>query len=290
MRLRWLAVLLPAVLLTGCGTEGFADRMYTRAIGISGQETLRLSVQAFEEDGCCTVSAAGIGEALRLEEAAAGGKVFVGHTELLCIDGSCDPEDVETLLFREGMSPGCKVLLARPEAFLRRNDSAEAVHTLRMAERDGLLPLTELATVIEEWRSAGKTALVPANGGSALALLRTDGRSVTLSREAAAGMRWLRRNTARFSVTLPDGSEAALTRIRLSRTAEDGAVCYTVRLRTKDCTDRQRTQLRAQVEAECAAALAEMQAAGADVIGVQEVCEQRGLPTDVPVTVRVVVR
>lgn len=286
MRLRYLAVLLP-LLLTGCASEGFADRTYTRAVGLHG--TQYLSVQAFEQEGCCTVQAGSIGEALRLEEAAAGGRLFVGHTELLCLDGDC-AQHVQTLFYEEGLSPGCKVLCARPEVFLRGRDSAETVHTLRMAERDGLLPVTELATVLEEWLGSGKTALVPANGGRSMVLLRTDGSTVALSEEAAAGMRWLRRNRGRFSVALSDGSEAEITRIRLTRTAEDGAVRYTVQLRTKDTGAAQRTLLRAQVQAECDAALAEMLAAEADVIGLEELCDLYALPMPPPVTAEIIVK
>ena len=59
MKRLWILLLLPLV-LTGCGSEGFADRMYTRAIGLHGD--LQMSVQGFEQDGCTVVEAGSIRE------------------------------------------------------------------------------------------------------------------------------------------------------------------------------------------------------------------------------------
>ncbi|MCR4647067.1 MAG: hypothetical protein K5695_16945 [Oscillospiraceae bacterium] len=274
---RCLPILLLPLLLTGCGSEGFADRMYTRAIGLHGN--VQMSVQGFEQEGCTVVDARSIGEALQYEEAAAGGKVFVGHTELLCLDGTCNADAPQELFTGEGISPGCKVLYAHPTAFLRAHDAAETVHTLRMAERDGLLPRTDLSTVLEEWQGIQQTALVPAEGGRSMVLLKRDGHVTALSAEACAGLRCLRHGNSLPSVTLDDGSEVAVTSAKLRRTAENGAVCYTVTLRT-DAAPGQRRLLQEQMQTGCETAVREMLAAGADVIGVQEVCEKYGIPAD----------
>ena len=283
-----LPVLLLPLLLTGCGSEGFADRMYTRAIGLHGN--VQMTVQGFEQEGCTAVEAVSIGEALQYEEAAAGGRVFVGHTELLCLDGTCKADAVQELFAGEGVSPGCKVLYAHPTAFLRAHDAAETVHTLRMAERDGLLPRTDLSTVLEEWQSAGKTALVPAEGGRSMVLLKRDGKVTALSSEACAGLRCLRHGNSLPSVTLDDGTEVAISRTKLRRSAENGIVRYTVTLRTDAAPETCRA-LQSDMQTACETAVREMLDAGADVIGVQEVCEKFGLPADplpeVAVTVEV---
>ncbi|MDE5564708.1 MAG: hypothetical protein K2I93_06100, partial [Oscillospiraceae bacterium] len=266
----WL--LLPLLLLTGCSSETFSDRLYTRAIGLTNKNGLQMSVQVFEEDGCRTVQAQSIEEALRLEQAIAGGRVFVGHTELLCLDGTCTLDEARSLFFGQGLSPGCKLLYADPENYLKNTDSTSAVHTLRMAERDGLTPVADLSTALEEWLGAWETALVPSGTDElpTFILLHTDGSFSKLSEKAAAGMRWLRRNTGSFSVTLEGGkSEATVSRIRLYRHAADGVLYYEVRIHTKGSQDDLRQALTKQVQEECEAAVGEMLAARADVIGMQ---------------------
>ena len=286
MKRLWFILLLP-LLLTGCGSEGFADRMYTRAIGLQG--SLQMSVQGFEQEGCTAVKAGSLGEALQFEEAAAGGRVFVGHTELLCLDGSCGGDAVEQLFFGQGLSPGCKVLYTRPVLFLREHDAAETVHSLRMAERSGLLPRTELATVLEEWLGAGQTALVPTEGCRSLVLLRRDGRVTTLSEEACEGMRYLRRHPEVTSVTLRDGTELGIDRIHVKKTVENGAIRCTVCIRADSADPTQQSALRKELQTCCEAAVRQMLAAGADVIGLQEVCEAHDLPADPRPEVRVTV-
>ena len=285
MKRFWCLCLLP-LLLTGCGSEGFADRMYTRAIGLQGD--LQMSVQGFEQQGCTVVQAGSISEALQFEEAAAGGKVFTGHTELLCLDGSSGGDAVEALFYGQGLSPGCKVLCTRPAQFLQKHDAAETVHSLRMAERSGLLPRTELATVLEEWLGTGQTALVPAEGCRELVLLRRDGRKTQLSAQACAGMRWLRPHPAVTSVTLEDGTELGIAHIRLQRSVEGGTLQYTLRIRA-NADDAQKNALQQKLQSDCERAVREMLAAQADVIGLQELCEAHDLPSDPPPEVRVTV-
>lgn len=277
--MKGIALLLSLVLLTGCSSETFSDRLYTRAIGLSDKGGLQMSVQVFEEDGCRTVQAQSIEEALRLEQAIAGGRVFVGHTELLCLDGSCTLEEAQSLFFGQGLSPGCKLLYAEPENYLKNTDSTTAVHTLRMAERNGLTPVADLSTALEEWLGAWETALVPSGTDElpTFILLHTDGSFSKLSEKAAAGMRWLRRNTGSFSVTLEGGKlETAVSHIRLSRHMTDGVLYYEVHIRTQDSQDRQKQALEKQVQEECEAAVGEMLAAKADVIGMQDVLERSG--------------
>lgn len=274
-------LLLPALLLTGCSSESLADRIYTRGIGLSSHEQLAFTMQAFEEEGCRTVTASGIPEAIRMQEVQAGGRVFVGHTELVCLDGTTALESAETLFYEQCLSPGCKVLYTAPEAFFGNHDSAEAVHSLRMAERNGMLPATDLSTVLEEWLGAWETALLPTPGkdGARLVFLHQNGTSRTLSEEAAAGMYWLRRNKGNFSVSLGD-EEIRISQLRLTRTAKEQAVHYAVHVRTRDCSAKLLRSLEEMIQTECYAAVSEMLKAHADVIGMQEALEAAGSRVD----------
>ncbi|MBR3631245.1 MAG: hypothetical protein IKN55_12345 [Oscillospiraceae bacterium] len=275
---RLVCLCLLPLMLTGCGSEGFADRTYTRAIGLHG--ALQMCVQGFEQEGCTVTDAGSIGEALQFEEAAAGGRIFTGHTELLCVDGSGVGDAVEALFLEQGISPGCKVLYTRPVAYLQQHDAAETVHSLRMAERSGLLPRTELATVLEEWLGVGQTALVPVEGCRKLVLLRQDGKTTALSEQACEGMRYLRHAPAVTNVTLDDGTEIGIDRIRLRKTAEDGTVRFTVKLRVRNASPSQCSALHEKLRQACEMAVREMHTARADVIGVQEICESHGIPAD----------
>lgn len=144
------AALLAMLLCTaGCGSDVIADRFYTQAIGLHQEgETLWVSLQSFDEDTCRTVQAATIPEALRQQEAQVGGRVFIGHTELICLDESVDAELIEELFLEQGISPACKVINV-PQDFLKTHDSTQVVHCIRMAERNGLTEKQDLTTYLE---------------------------------------------------------------------------------------------------------------------------------------------
>lgn len=285
MRRFLILAIFPLLFLTGCGSDSLADRLYTQAIGLSGQGTLRFTMQSFGDEKAHTVSASGIPEALRKEESAAGGRVFIGHTELLCLDGSRTLDSVQELLLEEGLSPSCKILLTPPEAFLGKADCTEAVHTLRMAEQNGLLAKTELSGILDEWLGNWETALVPVpcEDMPGLALLRKNGEVIRLQQTAAAGLFWLRRNTGNFTLTLPQDGETVnveIGRTFLTKTVSDGELRYAVRIRTVDCPEPTKQALQEKVLSECQAALQALQHAKADVIGMQDALEAAGVQTD----------
>ena len=163
MKYQILPFLLALLLLTGCGSDSLADRIYAQALGISAENRLTLTLQSSEDEDCRTVHAASLAEAFRLEEAQAGGRVFIGHTELICLDNSVTPDTVQELFYENGISPACKLLYA-PPSYLQSHDSTPVVHTLRLAEKDGLLTKTDLATALDEWLGAYRTALLPVSG------------------------------------------------------------------------------------------------------------------------------
>ncbi len=281
---RILCSVILLMTLTGCSTDSLADRVYTRALGLSGKETLAFTLQAFEEEGCETYCAPGIPDAIRLAQADAGGRIFIGHTELLCINGTSDPALTEKLFYEEGLSPGCKVLFTAPDTFLRHADAAETVHSLRMAERDGLLASTDLASILEEWSGRWETALLPtpSSDGMRMILLRRDGTFRFLSEDAAAGLVWMRRHEGAFSFTFRD-TEITVRKIRIERMADADGITVQIRIRS-DCPEEIRDALTSQIRSQCAAAAAELTDARADVIGLQDTLDAAGLhPEDYPV-------
>ena len=270
---RLLPLLLVPAFLTGCGQESVADRTYTQVIGLSQAGTLTFVQQPFGEPAAPAVYGRSITDALTRAQAGTGGRIFIGHTELLCLDGTCTADAAQELLFRQGLSPACKVLYCPDLSALP--DGTAAVHTLRMAERSGLLSRTELSTVLREWQGDAGTALLPmlTQDTPSLVLMDADGRCTPLSPAAARGMYWLRQGED-LTLHLDTAQGAAALRIRhirLQRTVQPGyTLLYTLTLHAPGTTPAQRHILQRRIQAECLAALREMTAVRADVLGMED--------------------
>ena len=275
--IKYLMPLL-CLFLAGCSTETISDRMYTQAIGLTCSGKLSFYAQAFEQEPCAPVEGISISEVLRQEESANGGKVFIGHTELLCLDGTCTLNPAEELLFEKGLSPACKVLYAKPGEYFVNPDNTAMIHMIRMSEQSGLLSSTELSTALSEWHGIWETALLPVQKAGqtipGLVLLHKDGQCTELSDFAAKGMYWLRRNAGGFTMTLqtPDGEkDITVRKSRIEKKMENQKLCYHVIIYADN--PELHTTLRLLAEKQCKAAVSEMLDAHADVIGIQDMLE-----------------
>ncbi len=273
MKRMLLSLLVLPIVLTGCGSDVIADRVYAQAVGLSRQNGIRMSLQSFDEDSCHTIRADSLSSAFRVAEVQAGGKVFVGHTELICLDGSMTVDALRELFFENGVSPACKVIYA-PSGFLHEQDSTPIVHTLRMAERDGLLTETNLAAVMEEWLGEYQTALLPvaASPLPGLMLLHRDGTCTRLHEDAARGMLWLRHPPESASVTI-GGQEISVRDIRLEKRFEGTTPLYLLHLRALDCDTGTCRKIQQQLRRDCEAAASLVYQNNADVIGLQALYE-----------------
>ena len=292
MRKRILPFLLLPLLLTGCGSDILADRMYAQALGISAQNGLTLTLQSSENETCLTVRADSLAQAFALEEAQAGGRVFIGHTELICLDRSVDAGLLRELFYENGVSPGCKLVYS-PANFLKTHDSTPLVQTQRMAERDGLLPQTDLSSVLEEWLGAYQTALlpIPSEPVPGLVLMHTDGTCTRLSDEAARGMLWMRQPPRRTNVSLGK-QQITVQNVHLHKAWQGEAAVYTLTVQAEGCDADTRKRLHKKLTEECQAAADAIISANADVIGLQTLMEAQGFPLPEhlpPVSCKVVV-
>ena len=271
------------LLLSGCSSETISDRLYTRAVGLTCNGKLSFYTQDFNQKINPPVEGISIAEVLRQEETLNGGKVFIGHTELLCLDGTCTLNPAEELLFEKGLSPACKVLYAKPEEYFQNPDNISVIHMIRMSEQNGLLCKTDLATALSEWHGIWETALLPVQKQNvpALVLLHKDGHCTELSDFAGKGMYWLRQNSGSFTMTLqtPEGEQDILIRnVRLEKQIENQKLFYHVIIRTG--TQELNQPLQRLVEKQCKAAIHEMLSAKADVIGIQDLLEKSGRKAD----------
>ncbi len=248
---------------------------------------LTLYAQAFGKDESFSADGATAAEALRSCEAKQGSPVFIGHTELLCLDGSHTLEEVRDLLSSQGLSPACKLLCTQVDGFFEAGDMASPLADIRMAERCGLLAQTDLSTVLDEWLGNAQTALLPATRGSDLrmVLLHIDGTCTLLSEDAACGMYWLRRHeNDEFTMTVKTDSgmqDIPILRSTLRKdalTTENAPLLrYTLTVHTDDCPEDARPVLQETIAAQCRTAVQEMLAADADVIGIQTLAAFGGL-------------
>ncbi|MDE5883741.1 MAG: Ger(x)C family spore germination C-terminal domain-containing protein [Oscillospiraceae bacterium] len=300
LKLNLILCLYFCIFLTGCSSESIADRVYTQAIGLTTKSEkagnsknpenpgesgiFTLYTQEFNQDAGKSVTGADIPEVLRLEQAVNGGKVFTGHTELLCLDGTCTLKQTENLLLEQGLSPACKILYTDPAVYFKNPDSTGTVHMIRMSEQNGLLSSTELSTALAEWQGFRKTALIPMQKESqdypALVFLHQDGTCQELSDAAAKGMYWLRRNTESFTMTLatPDGTQNIfISSCKLKKTIKNQVLNYEITIKTKDSSPELQGILQKEILRECHAAVSEMNQAKADVIGMQDVLEHENV-------------
>jgi hypothetical protein len=283
-RNRLLPLLLLSLLLTGCNEESLSDRLYTRAIGLTQGTEITLYGQIFGSEDYLAAEGVTPEEALCQGEIAAGGRIFTGHTELLCLDGSCTLETVQSLFFSQDLSPACKLLYTPVESYFRTQDSTETVRCLRMAEQDGLLAEASLATVLNEWLGIWETALLPDEDGG-MVLLHKNGTDTGLSESAVRGLCWLRQDCGELTtvIQLPEGvCNITIVRSSLKKTAEQSGnrLRYAITVYTQSANDEERSALKTEIQNQCRTAVTEMQAARADVIGMQELIEGAGAQPD----------
>lgn len=266
--------------MAGCSEENISDRLYAEALGISGSRQLTLFARVFDEQASFSAQGTTIAEALRTGEAEQGGAILIGHTELLCMDGSRTLTDAQELLFSQGLSPACKVLCTDVHAYFSEENSTDLLRSIRQSEKNGLLAETELSTILEEWLGERETALLPVTTGDTLGmvLLHKDGTRTLLSETAACGMYWLRQHSNEaFTMTVKteDGNEdIRILRSSLKKKASqsDGNILfsYTLTVYTDERSDALRMAAAGQILQQCSTAAREMNAAHADVIGLQE--------------------
>jgi len=271
------------ITLTACGNDSLDNRVYTQGLGISGGENFTLTFQRFEDVNSHTIHAETLSEAMQMQEANNGGEIFTGHTELLCIDKSHTLPYVKELFYQQWISPSCKVIFTNPEEFLQNYDCTQMVHTIRMAEENSILPITDLSTVLNEWLGMGETALLPVPAGKlpALVLMRQNGDVLRLSEEAIRGMYWLR-ETGTKEISY-QGENISVKIIRLEKQYENETLCYHLAVNISDNP----SEVQKLIRSDCEKAIAEMRSFGADVIGIQEAMQQQNLDTIPEISVKV---
>ena len=162
MKLKLLLLLIPAVMLTGCASDGnVSNKRYLRAVSV-GRDTVTLS---FFPDGSdnVTVSADSPAEARISAELGGGRKIFTGYTELVILDGCDNTAALEFMLHEWKVSPSC--IIACPEGSgdeLLAGSSAEALEgAVKLAQEQELVGRCDIVTVLGGLLTGDRRAEVP---------------------------------------------------------------------------------------------------------------------------------
>lgn len=214
MKKRMTAVLLSALMFTGCRAETteVRERAYVQSAVFSGKDETSLTLYPFEDAGDILESK-GANTAAAVEEASvkSGRDVFLGHTELLCFDEPAFTEELESCLMEYRLSPGCKMLFLHETELPEDCDTTQLTDSLKMEEEKGRIPETDLYHVLSEYSGSDGSALVPALTEKGFALCVIDGSELSgvLSDKAAAGLVWLRGDNypERIAVAGENGTE-----------------------------------------------------------------------------------
>ncbi len=187
------------------------------------------------------------------------------------------------LLFEDGLPPACKVCFTDLQDFFGSEESADLQQKLTLAQQNGTIGACDLASILVEWMGSGSTALLPSWDGDAIGmvLLRQNGSFVALSEQAAKGMYWLRRGSDGCTVTLTRESETKDVRILRSTVqrslTDNGSIQLVLTVRSEDCPPDWQSTLAAALLNACTSAVSEMRAAGADVVGIEDLLEAKHL-------------
>ncbi|WP_295216061.1 Ger(x)C family spore germination C-terminal domain-containing protein [Ruminococcus sp.] len=237
--MRGIPLLLSCTLLflcTGCAAVQVRDRAYLQALELTDPEQPTVQLHDFETAGALAQGTGGNFEQA-IENAAVpiGKELFLGHLELIAYSKPEFGSQLNQLMEKYRLSPSCKVLGLSEGSTLTDTDTAHLTEQLHRAEKSGLLPETDLFTILREFSSSAKTALLPViteNGFSAAVITETESYG-TLSPEAVAGLCWLRGDNHPETLSLPNDESYTVhsAAVRLTGTMTDGKAEVTVSIR-----------------------------------------------------------
>ncbi len=264
--------------LSGCTAVQVKDRIYLQALELNTTDQTEIQLHDFmtaSSGAIATVYGDTLSDALAQSSAIVGKELFLGHLELLAYTSPSDAATLNQWMTQYRLSPSCLILGLPDGDSLETLDTTALVEQLQSAMDCGLLPETNLYTILTEFSGSAGMALVPVyqDGNLSMAIITEHDFCTLLSDEAVKGLSWLRGDSEPTVVILPDGEfsvTAATTRI--TATVYDHHVLAEITIRLSGSGDFDGAA--AQIQAECKAAIQEtIVAYGADVIGF-EACLQ----------------
>ncbi len=219
------AVLISVVFLcSGCSAVQVRDRAYLQAIEVNTDDRATfLQLHDFETEG---LLAEGDGKnfdsALQNASVPLGKELFLGHLELIAYGVPSCTARLSQWMDDYRLSPSCKVLGISTQETLREKDTLLLTEQLRRAENSGILPKTDLFTILRELDGASGTALMPITDGDkfAVAVVTAEDSLGLLSEEAAVGLCWLRGDNYPEQLALSENESYAVSYGAIRTTAD----------------------------------------------------------------------
>ena len=226
MKKRFLLLFCTAVLLcgSGCTATQVRDRAYLQAMELQTPQTPTVQLHDFHtEKTAVSGDGATLADAITNAAVPAGKDLFLGHLELIAYQDPAYGAQLDQLMSDYRLSPACKIVGLPDGTTLAETDTSELTQQLRQAETKGMLPETDLFTILREWDSASGTALLPlvtADGFSA-AVVTKEKVVMALSEDAIAGLCWLRGDNFPGQITASGGEAFHVTSARTQLSAEE---------------------------------------------------------------------
>ena len=156
MKKRFLLLFCTAVLLcgSGCTATQVRDRAYLQAMELQTPQTPTVQLHDFHtEKTAVSGDGATFADAITNAAVPAGKDLFLGHLELIAYQDPAYGAQLDQLMSDYRLSPACKIVGLPDGTTLAETDTSELTQQLRQAETKGMLPETDLFTILREWDS-----------------------------------------------------------------------------------------------------------------------------------------
>lgn len=238
-------LLVVSLQLTGCSIVQVRDRTYLQAVEITQPKDTgeyRITLHDFTQPEETTAAVGtNLDEALEKAAVPLGKSLFLGHLELIEYSDGKYTSELSKWMETYRLSPACKVLLLTEEETQDQHDTLQLAQQLRLAEEKGLMPETDLLTILRERSSAGQTALLPAwtTEGFSTAIVHENGEKTALTPSATAGLCWLRGENHPDCIALSETESYTVTysAIRLLAQEENNTVHVTAQVHLRGSGD-----------------------------------------------------
>lgn len=226
MKKQVFLLICTAILLcgNGCTATQVRDRAYLQAMELRSPQMPAVQLHDFHtKKTSVSGDGATLADAITNAAVPAGKDLFLGHLELIAYQDPTYGAQLDQLMSDYRLSPACKVVGLPDNTTLTDTDTSELTRQLRLAETNGMLPETDLFTILREWDNTSGTALLPlvtADGFSA-AVVTKEKIVTALSEDAIAGLCWLRGDNYPGQITTSDGETFHVTSAKTQLSAEE---------------------------------------------------------------------
>lgn len=259
---KFCALFLSVSLLacTGCSAVQVRDRTYLQALELKQEDELIVQLHDFQEPVAIAESTGeSVENALAKSAVVTGKELFLGHLELIAYADPSFSAQLDAWMTQYRLSPSCQVLGLAAGETLEDQDTALMVEQLQYAQENGLMPKTNLYTILREFAGSSETALMPflSNGGFSAAVITKNNFCGSLSADAVAGLCWLRDDSYPNEIALSNGENYFLTSAstRLSAEVRDNHIAVTIFIRIQG--DGEFSKAADVIQIQCKAAIQE---------------------------------